>query len=126
MKITKLDIKKFRHIQELTIEFGDKLTVITGQNSTGKSSLLDWVAQAYDFKSKYKTINGKFFYSKYSEIFRFCKENDYFKEYVVSLKYKEGQDDAEKIKLMKTRYVPKTEKGPERYRVFKPWNIIDS
>ena len=115
MKIIKLHVKNFRHIKNQTIEFGDKLTAITGQNSTGKSSLLGWVAQACDFKPNIKTITGKNFYSKYSEIFRFCKDNDYSKEYSISLEYIE--EGNKKIKEMKTRYVPKTEKGPERYRV---------
>jgi AAA15 family ATPase/GTPase len=117
MKISKLNVKYFRHIQDQTIEFGDKLTVITGQNSTGKSSLLGWVAQACDFKPNIKTITGKLFQSKYSEIFRFCKEKDYSKEYAVSLVYKENPEDEEKTKFMETRHVPKSEKGPERYRV---------
>lgn len=113
MKITKLNVKDFRHIQNQIIEFGEKLTVITGQNSTGKSSLLGWVAQSCDFKLKNKTITGKSFQSKYSEIFRFCKENDYSKQYTVSLIYKESQVDKEKEKVMKTRY----EKTENRYRV---------
>ena len=117
MKITKLDVNNFRHIKNQTIEFGEKLTVITGQNSTGKSSLLGWVAQACDFKSKIRTITGKPFQAKYSEIFRFCKENDFSNKYSVSLIYKKNQSDKETTKVMQTRYVPKTEKGPERYRV---------
>lgn len=117
MKITKLNVENFRHIQNQTLEFGDKLTVITGQNSTGKSSLLGWIAQSCDFKQRYKTINSKPFYSRYSEIFHFCKENDYSKEYAVSLKYKENKNKEEETKLMKTRHTPKTEQGPERYRV---------
>ncbi|MCK4745366.1 AAA family ATPase [Candidatus Parcubacteria bacterium] len=117
MRITRLKIKNFRHIKNQNIEFGEKLTVITGQNSTGKSSLLGWIAQSCDFKSSMKAINGGKFKSKYSEIFRFCKENDFSKEYEVSLVYKKTDDPVEKVKIMKTRYVPKTEKGLERYRV---------
>lgn len=117
MKIIKLNAETFRHIHDQTIEFGDKLTVITGQNTTGKSSLLGWIAQACDFKTNFKTLMDKPFKSKYAEIFRFCKESDYNKEYSVSLIYKENPEDEEKIKLMETRYVPKSEKGHERYRV---------
>lgn len=114
MKITKLDVNNFRHIHNQTIEFGDKLTVITGQNGTGKSSLLGWVAQACDFKSNSKTITGKAFQSKYSEIFRFCKDNDYSNKYTTTLIYKENQSDTEEEKkVMNTRY----EKTENRYRV---------
>lgn len=117
MLITKLEVENFRHIQNQTIEFGRNITVITGQNSTGKSSLLGWIAQAFDFKSKRKTLTGKSFKSKYSEIFRFCKDNDFSKEYHVLLIYKTDEISLEKHKFMKTRYVPKTKNGPERYRV---------
>ena len=117
MKIIKLKINNFRHIKNQDIEFGKKMTVITGQNSTGKSSLLGWIAQSCDFKSNIKTINGGKFKSKYSEIFRFCNENDYSKEYEVSLVYKKAEDSAEETKTMRTRHLPKTEKGLERYRV---------
>lgn len=113
MKVTKLKIDTFRHIENQTIEFGDKLTVITGQNGTGKSSLLGWVAQACDFKSSNKTITGKSFQSKYSEIFRFCQENDYSEKYAVSLCYKEAENRREEEKVMNTRY----EKTEKRYRV---------
>src|SRR3989338_8510859 len=117
MKIIRLDVKEFRHIHNQTIEFGDKITVITGQNSTGKSSLLGWISQACDFKTSFKTITGKPFKTKYSEVFRFCEKNDYSKSYSVSLVYKEDQSGEEKTKLMETRYLSETEKGPERYRV---------
>ena len=40
MKLKSLKIKKFRHIENQTIEFGDSLTVISGLNGTGKSSIL--------------------------------------------------------------------------------------
>ena len=38
MKVTKLKIKNFRHIENQEIEFGKKLTVITGQNGTRVAS----------------------------------------------------------------------------------------
>jgi recombinational DNA repair ATPase RecF len=34
MKIKKLELIDFRHIKNQTIYFGDKLTAISGQNST--------------------------------------------------------------------------------------------
>lgn len=113
MKIIRLNINNFRHITNQAIEFGYKLTVITGQNGTGKSSLLGWVAQACDFKASNKTITGKSFQSKYSEIFRFCENNDYSNKYTVTLIYKEFEGDTEKDKVMNTRY----EKTEKRYRV---------
>ncbi len=120
MKIKNLNIKKFRHITNQQIEFGDRFTVITGQNGTGKSSILGWVAQAFNFKLDYKTVNGGSFKTKYSEIFRFCQEKDFSNEYEISLSYEDcltGKEIESKEKIMRTRYLPKTEKGVERYKV---------
>lgn len=126
MKIKKLNIINFRHIHDQIIEFGDKLTVITGQNGTGKSSLLGWVAQACHFKPKNTTITGKMFHSQYSEIFRFCKESDFSEKYTVSLSYKDSDEGAEKIKQMTTRHLKETEGGSERYKVDFDRNIKES
>jgi len=76
MKIKNLEIKKFRHMNNLTVEFGDRLTVISGQNGTGKSTILGMVGQIFDYKGKEQTKNNLSFATKYSEIFRFCKDND--------------------------------------------------
>ncbi len=111
MKVKKLNVIDFRHIKDQTIEFGERLTVITGQNGTWKSSILGWIAQACDFKPNIKTLNGNTFKSKYSEIFRFCKENDFSNKYTVSLIYEENNQ--QESKTMKTRY----EKTEERFRV---------
>lgn len=115
MKLTKLEVKNFRHIKNQRIEFGDKITAISGQNSTGKTSLLGWIAQACKYKGSIKTVVGKNFQEKYSEIFRFCPDKDFSNIYEVSLFYEEG--NKEFSKGMKTRYVKETEKGPERYRI---------
>lgn len=129
MKLLRLEIEDFRHIKNQSIEFGENLTIISGQNSTGKSSLLGWIAQACDFKGKFKTITGGDFKSKYSEIFRFCKENDYSKKYSVSLVYKDKNDKGEiveKRKKMTTRHLKETEGGGERYKVDFDRNIKES
>jgi predicted ATP-dependent endonuclease of OLD family len=55
MKIKSLFVKNFRHIENQIIEFGEKLTVLSGQNSTGKSSLLGEGIQDYSIDGK-KTI----------------------------------------------------------------------
>ncbi len=111
MKFTKLEVENFRHINNQTIEIGSVITAIAGQNGTGKSTLLGWIAQASDFKSKSKTLLETYFKSKYSEIFRFCPEQDYNKEYNVSIFYLESED--EECKKMSTRLI-ETE---NRYRV---------
>lgn len=111
MKFTKLEIRNFRHIIDQTIELGEVMTAIAGQNGTGKSTILGWISQSSDFKSENTTLRGTPFKSKYSEIFRFCPDNDFDKSYNVSLYYLEHL--LEEVKQMSTRLIDKT----NRYRV---------
>lgn len=50
IKLKNLEIQNFRHIQNQTVEFGNFITIITGLNGTGKSSILGWIAQLCDYK----------------------------------------------------------------------------
>jgi len=111
MKFTKLEVHNFRHISEQTIEIGSVMTAIAGQNGTGKSTLLGWISQASDFKIKSRTLLDTPFKSKYSEIFRFCPENDFKNSYNVSIHYEDSL--LEESKKMTTRLI-ETE---DRYRV---------
>lgn len=86
MKLRSLDIFNFRNFASSTkIEINDVLTLIVGQNATSKSTLLGMICQPFEFeakfkiytniydfidKSKTKTILGKTFQSKFSDVFR--------------------------------------------------------
>ena len=81
MKVKSLKIEKFRHLENIEIKFGRLITAIAGQNGTGKSSILGLVGHLFTFRDKengniHKTINGKFFETEFSEIFRFSSQND--------------------------------------------------
>lgn len=115
-KLTTLEIQNFRHIQNQTVEFGKYLTVITGLNGTGKSSILGWIAQLCDYKSQDLTILNTFFKEDYKNVFRFCPDNDYNQEYEVIFNYTSTDSLLEGSKQITTRYVEKTERSPERYR----------
>lgn len=112
MNFKHLDVINFRHISNQRIELGSVLTAIAGQNGTGKSTLLGWIAQSSDFKGKIKSLSQTSFSSKYSEIFRFCPIQDYSKNYEVVLKYTNERNENEQ-KIMTTRFSP----SEERYRV---------
>jgi len=76
MKLKKLRIADFRHIKDTKIVFGNKLTIISGQNGTGKSSILGWIAQLCDFKKKNKRLNDELFKEDFRNVFKFCPIND--------------------------------------------------
>lgn len=48
MKLKSLDIENFRGIDKLHLEFGERLTVIVGENGVGKTSVLDALAILLD------------------------------------------------------------------------------
>ena len=116
IKINTLEIQDFRHIQNQKVEFGKYLTVITGLNGTGKSSILGWIAQLCDYKGKDLTILDTFFKEDYKNVFRFCPINDFDKEYKIKFNYSTSASLLEENKQITTRYAEKTEKSPERYR----------
>ena len=72
MKIVSLKSANFRHFsKEAEVSFGERMTVISGQNGTGKSSLLGWVAQLCKFDSDIKQVTGVKFEEDWGKIFRF-------------------------------------------------------
>ena len=91
-------------MENLEVKFGKHLTVISGQNSTGKSTILGLVGQIFEYKGKEKTKNNSKFAAKYSEIFRFCPTHDKnnIHEYEATLKDNDGQ---KVIKEAKSRFV---------------------
>lgn len=112
MKLQNLYIENFRHIKDTTIEFGKKITVISGQNGTGKSSVLGWVAQLCKFKGSERQINGDRFDEDWAKIFKFCESNDYDKKYKVIFN-KSLKDQ----KTLSTRVIPvKVPNKKDRYK----------
>ncbi len=103
MKLESVYIKKFRHMNELELKLGKRLTVISGQNGTGKSTILGLVGQIFDYKGKQRTKNNLPFATKYSEIFRFCPIHDKKHTHEYEAVIKDG--NTEIIKTAKSRFV---------------------
>ena len=57
MKITKVDLENFKGIEKAEINFGD-LTVITGKNSSGKSSVIQSLKYMTQWLKRVKTTRG--------------------------------------------------------------------
>lgn len=107
MKLRRIIANNFRHMKNVNIEFGEHITVISGLNGTGKSSVLGLIGQLFHFKAKDKTINNNNFSTIYSEIFKFCPIYDQNKEYEYVAEIQDGSNLLER--KVKSRYV-KTEK----------------
>ena len=116
MKVKKLKINRFRHLHDLELEFGNRLTAIAGQNGTGKSCILGLVGHAFTFSTKYKTLDNKQFATQYSEIFRFSypkfdKPKDH--DYSIEL------DNGKKVNVLSYDRLEKGKKPTLRLRVGK-------
>jgi len=119
MVFTKLEIQNFRHITNEIIELGSVMTAIAGQNGTGKSTILGWIAQSCDSKIDNRNLLNSSYKSKFSEIFRFCPENDFNKNYEVTIHYKYKTEIGLEIEA-NTKMTTRLIQGDKRYRV--DWN----
>lgn len=89
-KISSMNIVYFRKLENINFEVADKLTVISGHNGVGKSTILGLIANGSEF-TKHKNLLGKDFRSKFEEIFHLDIAKDYTarldKKYKVILEY---------------------------------------
>jgi predicted ATPase len=130
-KVACLDIKQFRRFQNITIPFGEHVTLIVGQNGTSKSTLLGMLAQPFSFgvvrgktaKSpdasiytnnyhglklhEYEDLTGRPFMYDCDDVFRLSKAFDFGKEYEYKIRINSqghtGTDLSENPLLTKSR-----------------------
>ena len=106
-KISKLNIVKFRHLDNVDIVLGRRITAIAGQNGIGKSSLLGLVGHIFTYPAKYKTLDNKTFATQQSEIFRFSyPDYDRPKEHIYNVELDTGD-------IVPVISSARTEKGQE-------------
>lgn len=73
----KIEIKDFRLFQNQTILLGKYLTVLSGRNSTGKSTILGMIANSGELKKKDGvTYSSKAFRAEFSELFKGSRKFD--------------------------------------------------
>lgn len=114
MKIKSLLIKKFRHLENITLEIWDKITVISGPNWTWKSSVLGLIGHMFSYRSWKgwtiwkSSLDNKIFETQFSEVFRFSPDKDYLSEYLWSIENDDGSN-----KEASSRYI----EADKRYRV---------
>ena len=91
MNISEIQITKFRHLSDIKIQLGEKLTAIAGQNGTGKSTVLGLLGHVCKEKTKFRTFDGKMFETEYSEIFKFSFPNyDKPKDHLYEVSFTNG------------------------------------
>lgn len=93
MKITKIEVTKFRNLKEISIDFAEGLNAIAGQNGTSKTSILGLIGHIFTYDKSFKTLAGKNYVTEFSEIFRFAyPEYDSAGEHVWNTKFDTKKD----------------------------------
>ena len=97
MKITSVDIKRFRGFKEQSVVLGSQLTAIAGQNGTQKSTLLGIITQTFTISKDNPMIAerplcGGNYKSAFSDKFRLSPTFDKPKEHEWTLHFDEIDD----------------------------------
>lgn len=107
-KIKQINIEKFRHLENVEISLGSKITIIAGGNGTGKTSVLGLLSHV--FSSSAKGLNNRPMTSIFSEVFRFSEKHDTGGNHVYNVGFEDGS-----FKEAQSRAT--TEKGKSRFRI---------
>jgi len=110
MKISKLDITNFRHLNNLSFEFGSILTVIAGGNGTGKTSLLGIIGHIFKFGNAHYNLFNERFETKYSSVFRFSEVHDIAGRYKYKLVFSDNSEKEAQLRIT-------NENGKTRHRI---------
>ncbi|CAA0180548.1 ABC oligo/dipeptide transport, ATP-binding protein [Tenacibaculum maritimum] len=82
MKIKSIEIKKFRGFEDVQFDMGERLTVISGQNGTQKTTILGMLSQPFSITGEdnpmidEKPLSGGSYKSAYSDKFKLSEEFD--------------------------------------------------
>lgn len=111
-KIKSLNIARFRGLNDVVVNFGERITVICGKNGTSKSTILGIVAQMFNFETDYtvqpatdlkqfRTIANSPFSSQFREHFRLSSKYDTPSSMDVTVKIYDGAEkkDLDDLKL---------------------------
>jgi len=118
-KLRSLNVKSFRGLKDVDINFGERVTVICGKNGTSKSTILGIIAQIFSFTKdysmdppdslvEYRTLTNDAFKSQFSDHFRFSSKYDLPGTMDVHIKLYDGAFDKElnnlKLGLVNSSY----------------------
>lgn len=120
---TKLFLKKFRIFNNTNIDIGEVLTAISGQNATGKSTILGLIGNSCELKKKEgQTLTKKQFRTDFSEIFQGSEKNDNSGP-IGSIFYQDKDRETE-IELRITWQ--KTSKNEPRFRILPKYQSFEN
>lgn len=112
MKIKKIDIENFRKFKNISFNLGKRITVISGINGIGKSSILALMASTVGVKNK--RLNGKVFQPKFTDSFTISSQEN-FSDYQLFItfdkKYNIGINEYELTKRVRFKNDSNSNRG---------------
>lgn len=92
----KLVVEKFRNISQLDIEFIHPITVLSGTNKIGKTSIMTMLACSHvDFQMR-NVVTGQLERCTWSRLIRFTQHDDQAEDWKYKITYKRGRADEER------------------------------
>lgn len=86
----KIKFERFRHIENLSVEFKNPISIISGSNKSGKTTILLSIACShYNFKRRI-VANGNLERTRWGDIMRFTKFDWQDQDWTYYVDYKEG------------------------------------
>lgn len=89
MKIDNFYVENFRKFKKFAFTLGSRITVLSGVNGVGKSSLLSLIASTTGTKAK--RLNGTQFQPEFNEYFKISPKEK-FKDYKILITFSTGKD----------------------------------
>lgn len=112
-----LKINNFRQFQNKYIILGKYLTVLSGRNSTGKSTILGMLGNSGELKkSDGETLTGKAFRADFSEIFKGSKQFDLPESDRFEITLCDENENVVDYRKFRTAWQSR-DKRPKRFRV---------
>jgi len=91
-----LTFEKFRHISNLTVDFKNPITVITGSNKAGKTSILLTIACSHYNFHKRNITTGVTEKTRWGDVMRFTSQDIQTEDWTYYVKYREGEHEISK------------------------------
>ena len=133
MKITKLDIHSFRLFKDVSLTLGSRITVITGTNAVGKSTILGLLGNSSELKKKEGVpILKPRFRCEFSEIFKMSQEFDKKEPKAATVTFDTGKELYYRISWQKNkdkdtkrgRLIPNSEVDGSKSSAKNKWPVL--
>ena len=84
-------LERFRHIRNLELRFQHPISIISGSNCSGKTSVLMAIACSHYYFDRKNVANGTWGRATWSHLVRFTNHDEQTEDWVYHIEYREGR-----------------------------------